>query len=195
MKYLSLTIAVAACIALIFMIEPRSQATSQNPAEDETSMETRHRTLSPERQERIARRKARQAEYERFIDSTIMSHNYRFIPQTFNLEPAGATQLISNPNFELVVYTDYVDINLPFIKGYTPPYRLVVLNTIVTQVNGYAAIQNDGGWTVSFSSWLYTGSNYTFTFNISSRTGGTQVQIESDFFNTVSYWGSVYAVY
>ena len=112
----------------------------------------------------------------------------------FNVEPAGGSHLISNPNAELAIYSDWADICLPYYRGFTPPYRLSVVNTVITTLNGYTTIQTDDGWTVTFDSWLYSGNEYTFTLNIYSSTGGAQLQMSSNFYPTTTYWGSISAV-
>ena len=195
MKKILLFIAIAATLATL--VVPLI-VTSNTPTEYDTSYaadRTREKELSEKHRERIERRKARQAAYEHFIDSTILSHNYRFMPTMFNVEPAGGSHLISNPNAELAIYSDWADICLPYYRGFVPPYRLAVVNTIVTSLNGYTTVQTDDGWTVSFDSWLYSGNEYTFTLQIYSSTGGAQLQMSSNFYPTTTYWGSISAVH
>lgn len=147
--------------------------------------------LSPHHQERIARRTARQAEYERSIDSIVLARSYRFIPQSMQVEPAGNMHFINNGAFELLVQPDYTDINLPYLRGLMPPYKMVVLNTVVNFVENYTAVQTDNGWEITFSSWLYEPNNYNFALSITSTTGNAQLTISNTFYSTVTYWGQV----
>ncbi len=198
MKHLLMIAAAVFCTLFVTSLRPgkvQKNQQQQAPVERQEDMDARHKQLSPQKQARIARRQARQAEYEHFMDSVIMSHNYRFIPQSFSRQPAGSSQIITNPNCELGVYSDYADIFLPYYKGITPPYRLVLLNTIVNYFNGYTAVQNENGWTITFSSWLYSANDYTFTLDVYSKTGSAQLSVTNTFYNTVSYWGYVTAVY
>lgn len=151
--------------------------------------------LSEKHRERIARRKARQEAYERFIDSTILSHNFRFIPTMFNVEPAGSTQIITNPAVEISYRGDWADINLPYYRGYVPPYRLAMINTVITQLTDFTTVQTDNGWTVTFDSWLYSANDYTFTLTVYSKSGGAQLELSSTAYPTTTYWGSIAAIY
>ena len=151
--------------------------------------------LSAKHQERIARRQARQEAYERFVDSTILSHNFRFIPTMFNVEPAGSSHFITNPNVELSYRGDWADVCLPYYSGYVPPYRIDLFNTVVTQLNNFTTIQTDNGWTITFDSWMYSANDYTFTLTVYSKTGGAQLELSSTAYPTTTYWGSVMAIY
>ena len=151
--------------------------------------------LSAKHQERIARRQARQEAYERFVDSTILSHNFRFIPTMFNVEPAGSSHFITNPNVELSYRGDWADVCLPYYSGYVPPYRIDLFNTVVTQLNNFTTIQTDNGWTITFDSWMYSANDYTFTLTVYSKTGGAQLELSSTAYPTTTYWGSITAIY
>lgn len=189
-------IIIAILSAVAFVVVPMAiDGSAPNSKPVEAPADQRHeRELSEKHQERIARRKARQAAYERYIDSTVLSHNFVFSPSLFNVEPAGSSHLISNPNAELAIHSDWADICLPYYKGFVPPYRLAVVNTIITLMDGYTTVQTKDGWTVTFNSWLYTGNEYTFTLDIYSATGSAQLQMSSNFYPTTSYWGSISAI-
>ena len=59
-----------------------------------------------------------------------------------------------------------------------PPYYITVLNYTVPGVSNYVAERTPEGWTVSFSTSLFSAaSNYTFTFEISSKMGGATLTI------------------
>lgn len=195
MKKILLTFAITA--SLMAIVVP-IVVTSNTPSEAniESSAEgLRERKLDQKHQERIARRKARQAAFEHFIDSTVLSHNYRFSPTMFNVEPAGSSHLITNPNIELAIYGDWADVHLPIYQGFAPPYRLILVNSAITNLADFTTIQTDDGWRVSFSSWLYTSNDYTLTLEIYSKTGGATLSVGSDFSPTTTYWGSISAVY
>lgn len=195
MRKFLLCFAIVACLATL--VVPLI-VTSTPSASRDTSFaadRAREKELSEKHLERITRRKARQAAYEHFIDSTILSHNYRFIPTMFNVEPAGSSNLISNPSIELGIYGDWADIHLPVYQGFTPPYRLIMVNTAITTLADFTTIQTDDGWTISFDSWLYSSNDYTFTLEVYSKTGGATLSLSSTFYPTTTYWGSIVAVY
>lgn len=192
------TTLLTSAIALVTIAITTTLVVSNNTTDDNLalSIEEQHpRHLSEKHRERIERRKARQAEYERFIDSTILSHNFRFIPTMFNVEPAGSSHLITNPNVEISYRGDWADINLPYYRGYVPPYRLGMINTVITQLTDFTTIQTNDGWTVTFDSWLYSANDYTFTLTVYSKTGGAQLELSSTAYPTTSYWGSISAIY
>lgn len=151
--------------------------------------------LSDEHRERVTKRRARQKAFEHFIDSTILSHNYRFLPTMFNVEPAGSSHLIINPAVELAVYSDWADVNLPVFQGFAPPYRVVMYNTPVTDLDDFTTVETDNGWIVTFSTWLYSSDDYTFSLEVYSKTGGATLSISSNFNPTTTYWGSISAIY
>lgn len=195
MKKILLIIAIVATLATIFV---PLIVTSNTHEEFDTALATermREKELSPKHLERIEKRKARQAAYERFMDSTILSHNYRFVPTMFNVEPAGGSNIITNPNIELAIYSDWADVHLPIYQGFTPPYRIVIINTSITNLADFATVQTDNGWTISFDSWLYSSNDYTFTLEVYSKTGGATLSVSSSFYPTTSYWGSVMPIY
>lgn len=195
MKKILLIFAIAASLATLLV---PLIVTSNTPETYDTSFaadRSREKQLSDKHRERIERRKARQAAYEHFIDSTILSHNYRFVPTMFNVEPAGSTNLITNPSIELAIYSDWADIHLPIYQGFTPPYRLIMVNTAITNLADFSTVQTDNGWTISFDSWLYSSNDYTFTLEVYSKTGGATLSVSSSFYPTTSYWGSVSPIY
>ena len=128
--------------------------------------------LSPkeERPEvREKRRAERIANYEKFMDSLVLSRNFQFNPSTMQRQPAGPMRQIMNPAFNVGVWDGTIDICLPYIKGYVPPYYVTVLNYTVSDVQGYTTEQTHEGWMVTFSTSLFSASTYTFTFECSIR--------------------------
>lgn len=145
--------------------------------------------------ERLEQRKARHAAFIQSMDSTILSRNYRFIPSSFQVEPAGAMRQIYNPQYEVAVRNDYIDVYIPYVKGVVPPYYLTVLNYITYDMNGYTAVQTNDGWTITFTSSLYSINKYLFTFNIYSVSGEATLNISTELYNTVTYYGTILKVY
>lgn len=143
---------------------------------------------------RQQRRAERLANYEKYVDSLVLSHNYRFVPQTMQQLPAGAMRNLVNPEYEIIVWSDAVDVCIPYLKGYTPPYYPVIFNYVVPNVTGYTAEQTNDGWHVTFSSTLFSSTDYTFAFEIYSRYGGATLTISSPFYNSVQYTGNVFAI-
>ncbi len=183
---------VAILVTLSSLIVPLV-VISTTPSEPSTSFapdRRRESDLDAKRQERIARRRARQAAYEHYLDSTILSHHYRFVPTMFNVEPAGSSNIITNPSMELAIVGDWADVHLPAYQGFTPPYRLVVFNTTINP-SGLTTVQTDNGWDITFNSWLYTSNDYTFTLEVFSKTGGATLTLSSTFYPTTTYWGSI----
>ena len=147
------------------------------------------------REARQQRRAQRIAEYTRYIDSLVLSRNFQFNPQTMQQEPAGSMQVINNPNFDLALWDTTVDICLPYIKGYTPPYYYTVLNYTIPNVSDLLLEQTAHGWNISFNSSLYSASSYTFSLEIISANGGGTLTISSPWYNSVQYSGTLTALY
>ena len=141
--------------------------------------------------EREKRRATRQAEYEKYIDSIVLARNFQFSPQSMEQQPAGNVRLLNNPNFELSVWGSEVDIFLPYIKGVTPPYYTVMLNYTLPEVSRYVTEQTQEGWLVTFSSSLFSGSDYDFTLEIYPATGSATLTIGSSWYPDVQYSGAI----
>ena len=60
------------------------------------------KTLS--HQQRIERRAQRVAEYEKLIDSIVLSHNFQFNPQSVQMQPAGTMRFLTNPNYTVSLW-------------------------------------------------------------------------------------------
>lgn len=83
------------------------------------------KVLSPKEERREVREKRRAeriANYEKFMDSLVLSRNFQFNPTTFQRQPAGPMRQIMNPAFNVGMWDGTADITLPYIKGYVPPY-------------------------------------------------------------------------
>lgn len=154
--------------------------------------------LSPKEERREVREKRRAdriADFERTMDSIVLSRNFQFNPQTMQRQPAGPMRQIMNPNFNVGIWDGTVDICLPYIKGYVPPYYVTILNYTVADVQGYITEQTHEGWMVTFQTTMYSASTYTFTFEIFSRTGGASLTITNPWYNPVQYQGSISQLY
>ena len=141
--------------------------------------------------EREERRAQRLAEYERYMDSIVLSRNFRFLPDDIQQQPAGPTRMLSNPNFELTVWGSEVDVCLPYIKGVTPPYYFTMLNYTLPYVAGYTTEQTRDGWLVTFSSSLYSATDYHFSLSIYSAPGSATLTITNPWFPDVQYDGTI----
>ena len=156
------------------------------------------KNLSPREERREIREKRRAeriAEYEKFMDSLILSRNFQFNPQSMQRQPAGPMRQIMNPAFNVGIWDGTVDICLPYIKGYVPPYHVTVINYTVPNITGYVTEQTHEGWMVTFSTSPFSASTYTFTFEIYSRTGGATLTITNSWYSPVQYSGTISALY
>jgi hypothetical protein len=172
---------------LIVGISVSIDAQDDNRSVREAQREANHEARQQRRAERLA-------EYEKFLDSLIMSHNFRFVPQNMQQLPAGQIRPILNPSYEVAVWSDAVDVCIPFIKGYTPPYYPVVLNYVLPSVMHYTAEQMDNGWHITFETTLFSATTYTFSFDIYSHYGDVTLTISSPFYNSVQYTGNIVGI-
>ena len=177
------TTIIAAAVCLIGF----TRATSKTNPQKAQQREQRHI-------EREKRRAERQAEYERYIDSIILARNFQFNPQSMQQQPAGQMRLLNNPNFELQVWGSEVDIFMPYIKGVTPPYYTVMLNYTMPSVSKYVTEQTQEGWLVTFSSSLFTGSDYDFSLEVYASSGSATLTIASPWYPDVQYVGGISAI-
>ncbi len=156
------------------------------------------KVLSPKEERcevREKRRAERIANYEKMMDSLVLSRNFQFNPQTMQRQPAGPMRQIVNPSFNVGIWDGTADICLPYIKGYVPPYYTTVINYTVSDLQGYTTEQTHEGWMVTFNTSLYSAGTYTFTFEIFSRTGGANLTISNPWYNPVQYTGSISQLY
>lgn len=174
-------------------------AIALQPSEKEYSATQTILTAEPNRnsaahQQRIEQRAARLAAYERQIDSIIMSRSYRFIPQTMQQLPAGMMRNLNSDMYEVTVMTDAVDVFIPFLKGYVPPYYPVVFNYVLPSVQNYHAEKSNNGWQISFQTTLFSATDYTFLFEVSPHYGNVVLTISSPFYNSVQYTGNIVGI-
>lgn len=181
--YIILSLALMAIVGFVISSDAQSDKAAQRHEEHLKKQEAR-------REQRAKRLEA----YERHIDSLVQSRNFRFMPQTMQQLPAGIMRNLTNPAFELTVMGTAVDVCLPFLKGYTPPYYPVVFNYVLSSVQGYSAVKSSEGWHITFQSTMYSSSEYTFTLEIYSKYGGATLTLSSPFYNSVQYTGNVVAI-
>lgn len=154
------------------------------------------RSPKEERREvREKRRADRLVAYEKMMDSLVLSHNFQFNPQTMQRQPAGPMRTIMNPEYSVSIWGSVADICLPYIKGYTPPYYVTILNYTIPSLDNFTTEQTQEGWMVSFTSSLFSGSTYTFLFEIYSRTGGANLTIKNPWYSDVQYSGTISQLY
>lgn len=184
MKRLLYTIA---CTLLCIFCGPYVQEAAAQTYESDL----RHST----HEERAARRAERMAEYAKYIDSLVLSHNFEFNPQSVQLQPAGPLKLLSNANYTVTVWRGSLDVCLPYYTGVVPPYRYVLINTGTPSISDYVTEQTEHGWRVSFKTSLYaSASDYTFVFDIYSH-GGANLTINNTWYNPVEYMGTISQIY
>ena len=145
-------------------------------------------------EERAAHRAERLANYAKFIDSLVLSHNFEFNPQSVQLQPAGPLNLLSNANYTVTVWRGSLDVCLPYYTGIVPPYRYILLNTGSPSLDNYVTQQTEHGWLVSFKTYLYATDEYTFQFEIYSH-GGATLTITNTWYNPVQYMGTITQIY
>lgn len=181
-----------AALAVVSVVRSQSSKTASTPAT--THQKPINDTREQRHKEREQRRAQRLAEYERFMDSIVLARNFKFLPSTVQQEPAGPTRMLSNPNYELAVWDTEVDICLPYIKGVTPPYYFVLLNYTLPSVSNYITEQTHDGWNVSFSTTLFSASDYNFSFEIYSSSGTATLTLSSTWYPDVQYNGSIVSI-
>ena len=200
-------IIISLCVAISCGALIAQTGNSRRAASDRTKNSSTQMSVSPSNgdyreelrherhEEREKRRAERLAEYTKYVDSLVLSRNFQFNPQTMQQQPAGSMRVISNPNFSLALWDATVDVCLPYIKGYTPPYHYVILNYTLPSVSNLLIEQTHSGWTVSFNTSLYSAQTYTFTLEIFSNEGGGTLTISSPWYNAVQYSGTLSALY
>lgn len=183
------TISILATVALLLLLGSwlHSEASDSNIVKDKAQRTAQQEARQQRRAERLAA-------YEKFIDSLVLSHNFRFIPQTMQQLPGGMMRTLQNPCYEIWVDNREVDVCIPFLKGYTPPYYPVVFNYVLPTVDNYIAEQTDNGWHISFQSSLFSATDYTFSFEINSHYGGAILTISTPVYNSVQYSGNILAI-
>ena len=191
-KIFAFTALLALVVTSVVVVRSQSTKTVHKAA---TATQTSIDDIREERHKaREARRAERLAAYERFMDSIVLARNFRFLPSDIAQQPAGPTRQLSNPNYELAVWGSEVDVCLPYIKGVTPPYYFVLLNYTLPAVSKYITEQTRDGWNVSFSSTLFSATDYNFSLDIYSSSGTATLTISSTWYPDVQYDGTIVTV-
>ena len=191
MKRIIVWMAAAAVVVSAVAVTAQQQSKSQRAQTKSQRPEVREQR----HEERVKRRAERLAAFEKHMDSIILSRNFQFNPSSMQRQPAGPVRQLINPNFTVGFWDGTVDVCLPYIKGYVPPYYYTVLNYVLPSVEGYRAEQTNEGWIVTFSTTLFSANDYTFTFDIYSSSGGANLTISSVWYNPVQYSGTITQVY
>ena len=191
-KIFAFTALLALVVTSVVVVRSQSTKTVHKAA---TATQTSIDDIREERHKaREARRAERLAAYERFMDSIVLARNFKFLPSDIAQQPAGPTRQLSNPNYELAVWGSEVDVCLPYIKGVTPPYYFVLLNYTLPAVSKYITEQTRDGWNVSFSSTLFSATDYNFSLDIYSSSGTATLTISSTWYPDVQYDGTIVTV-
>ena len=177
------TLVVLMTLVLVVSIDAQPDNRAKSSAEASAKQEARRQ-----------RRAERLAAFEKYTDSLVMSRHFRFMPQTMQQLPAGMMRNLANPHYEVTLMGGEVDVCIPFLKGYVPPYYPVVFNYVLPMVEDYYAEQTNDGWNVTFRTTLFTATDYTFSFEIYSHYGGAMLTISSPFYNSVQYSGNIMGI-
>ncbi|MCD7970332.1 MAG: DUF4251 domain-containing protein [Alistipes sp.] len=142
-------------------------------------------------------RRMKSEEYCEYMDSLVRSHVYSFKPQFMQIQPAGRRMQISNVNYRMNVYDEYIDLNLPYLSGLMAPYRRTMLNYTLSNVGEYKAEQSQDGqyWTITFTDTLFSATNYHFKLTVRVCTGDATLEISAVNNTTVSYTGFMTKIY
>jgi hypothetical protein len=132
--------------------------------------------------------------FQRMGENVVAGIGNKAFGQTMQQLPAGITRNLMNPEYEIQVWGSEVDVCIPYIKGITPPYYPVIFNYVLPYVSGYTTEQTHDGWSITFSSTLYSSNDYTFHLEIYSRYGGALLTISSPFYNSVQYTGNIFGI-
>lgn len=151
--------------------------------------------MMPRNEARQQERQVKHADYVKYMDSVIMTRNYRFSPNSYQQQPAGPMRFTYNPDNELVMYKTYMDINIPYVAGFTPPYYLTSLSIVTSDVENYTAVQTKDGWRITFGSFLLTENKYSFTLDVFAVSREATLSVASDVYNTVTYNGTIQGTY
>ena len=152
MKRIIVWMAAAAVVVSAVAVTAQQQSKSQRAQTKSQRTEVREQR----HEERVKRRAERLAAFEKHMDSIILSRNFQFNPSSMQRQPAGPVRQLINPNFTVGFWDGTVDVCLPYIKGYVPPYYYTVLNYVLPSVEGYRAEQTNEGWIVTFSTTLFS---------------------------------------
>ena len=135
MKRIIVWMAAAAVVVSAVAVTAQQQSKSQRAQTKSQRTEVREQR----HEERVKRRAERLAAFEKHMDSIILSRNFQFNPSSMQRQPAGPVRQLINPNFTVGFWDGTVDVCLPYIKGYVPPYYYTVLNYVLPSVEGYRA--------------------------------------------------------
>lgn len=98
---------------------------------------------------RVERRRLKQEQFARRIDSLVASRNFVFLPNSMQELPGGTMQFIYNQFYYVGIFPDHVEMHLPTIRGGVVQY-VEILNFDTFNVRNYSCARIQCGWNVSF---------------------------------------------
>ncbi len=150
-------------------------------------------TAPPDKGARQAALESRASEikdYQNYVDSTVLSRSYRFIPNALEQLPASGRFNFSDPRVDLIVTGDSIIASLPYIAGPIEPYELVMMEISGPVSSDYTEKLEDGKWTIQFSSSDIGPQTYRFILRVNRDGGSSELEIRSSDYPTVIYYGS-----
>jgi hypothetical protein len=108
--------------------------------------------------------------------------------------PAGMMRNLNSAMYEVTVGSQAVDVCIPYLKGYVPPYYPVIFNYVLPSVMGYNAEKSNNGWHITFKTTMFSATEYTFLFEISPHYGDAMLTISSPYYNSVQYTGNIVGI-
>ena len=156
------------------------------------------KVLSPKEERREVREKRRAeriANYEKFMDSLVLSRNFQFNPTTFQRQPAGPMRQIMNPAFNVGMWDGTADITLPYIKGYVPPYYVTIINYTVSDLQGLYHRADARRLDGDLLDLAVLGVDLRSPSKSSPARAGATLTITNPWYNPVQYTGSISQLY
>lgn len=138
---------------------------------------------------RTEKRQLKRQEYEQAMDSLIMSHQYRFVPNSMQEIPSGSLQLIYNMLYSVAVLDDHVEVHIPNIRGNVVQY-IDILNFDTFDVSNYLISKSQYNWDVTFCMQRQDGEKYISHLIIYPLTGEAILNLLTST-NTVRYVGYI----
>lgn len=139
--------------------------------------------------DRVEHRKIKSQRFAAAIDSLVISHAFRFLPNSMQELPGGWTQLIYNELYFIGVFKDHVEVHMPTIRGNEIQY-FEILNFDTFAVRNYQTAKTQYGWNVSFNLTGTSDSVYTVNMLVYTLTGETVLNLLT-LSNTIRYVGYI----
>ncbi|MBP3356879.1 MAG: DUF4251 domain-containing protein [Rikenellaceae bacterium] len=144
----------AAAAAAVPAVQAPAQPVTQPVAasNDYTALAQQHYPAAPHDlgpMNRVERRRLKQEQFARRIDSLVASRNFVFLPNSMQELPGGTMQFIYNQFYYVGIFPDHVEVHLPTIRGGVVQY-VEILNFDTFNVRNYSCARIQCGWNVSF---------------------------------------------